>query len=139
MPSRPTPMSETTTRAPRSAISSACARPMPRPAPVTRATWPSSVVVRTCVPSVSSVKALQSAVPEIARELGGLGRQTCEHIASHQFPGLGARQFIPDDNALRRFRAAQPSPDELANLFGVDRLFWSHDNHGFQSLSPLCV
>ncbi|SIJ73565.1 Uncharacterised protein [Mycobacteroides abscessus subsp. abscessus] len=41
-PSRPTPMSLTTTRAPSAANASACARPMPRPAPVMMTTRPSS-------------------------------------------------------------------------------------------------
>src|SRR5689334_6192137 len=41
-PSRPTPMSLTTTRAPSAANASACARPMPPPAPVTMTTRPSS-------------------------------------------------------------------------------------------------
>ena len=41
-PSRPTPMSLTTTRAPSPAKASACARPIPPPAPVTMTTRPSS-------------------------------------------------------------------------------------------------
>lgn len=40
-PSRVTPMSLTTTCAPRAASATACARPSPPPAPVTTATWPS--------------------------------------------------------------------------------------------------
>src|ERR1700758_5125035 len=41
-PSRPTPMSLTTTRAPSAAKASACARPIPPPAPVTMTTRPST-------------------------------------------------------------------------------------------------
>jgi len=41
-PSRPTPMSLTTTRAPSAANASACSRPIPPPAPVTMTTRPSS-------------------------------------------------------------------------------------------------
>src|SRR5438309_7575271 len=41
-PSRPTPMSLTTTRAPSAAKANACARPMPPPAPVTMTTRPST-------------------------------------------------------------------------------------------------
>ncbi|CKT94471.1 Uncharacterised protein [Mycobacterium tuberculosis] len=41
-PSRPTPISLTTTRAPSAAKANACARPMPPPAPVTMTTRPST-------------------------------------------------------------------------------------------------
>src|SRR5579875_3743116 len=44
-PSRPTPMSLTTTRAPSAAKASACARPIPPPAPVTMTTRPSAIPI----------------------------------------------------------------------------------------------
>src|SRR5205814_9861965 len=46
VPSSSAPMSLTTTRAPWRANSSACARPMPRPAPVTMTTRPSQIIGR---------------------------------------------------------------------------------------------
>src|ERR1700744_3628748 len=45
-PSRPTPMSLTTTRAPSAANARACARPIPPPAPVTMTTRPSTVPIK---------------------------------------------------------------------------------------------
>src|SRR5579862_3022905 len=135
-PSRPAPISQTTTRAPSCAINSAMPRPMPRAAPVTMATFPATIPGIRLVPphfardvdnhpQLGPLLLLGEIIAFLGRSEAALRRQAelverdvlrrlidppLESILGFECAGLGRHQPEHDGLALRheaqRFEAA---------------------------------
>src|SRR3954469_11855212 len=122
-PSRPPPMSLTTTRAPAAANARACARPMPPPAPVTMTTRPSSkpicgVSLLDCVCCGQVVRRL-AATMHLEARTADVGR----HVRGEKRCGptdVGGLGESAQRNILRNRRDGFLVAVEELGLFGFD-------------------
>src|SRR5450756_2128150 len=122
-PSRATPRSLTTTRAPRAASCRAMLRPMPRPEPVTTATRPSSTTSLIGNPAAAGAR---------------LSRQ-CHQLALDDLAGRVHRQLCREQHDLRAFVGGDAGRAPVQHVVLGQRLPWFRNDERADALAQPAV